>query len=171
MLVKVPVMLTVAGAENVPEFNVNESNVSAVVLPEHESICADLVIVMTLNVCEAAVPWIAWSEEVLRKLTMLDAGVNVAPLFVQFPRRLILMTLAGAKTPVDSSRFPLMFSVERFPAVFRVRVAFAITRVLNVCDDAVPLMVCVTAVFVNETVPLPGMNVPPLFVQFPLEVI
>jgi hypothetical protein len=84
-----PFTVSVAGAEKLPVVSVQLFTVNAVVLPPTLKVCPAVLATVTLkNVCEAAVPWMDCAPVPL-KLTVFPAGVNVPPLFVQFPLTLI----------------------------------------------------------------------------------
>ena len=122
------------------------------------------------------------------KLTVFAPGMKVPPLFVQFPsmlifapavkvpdvsvsreaRVLLIFRVAGAvKFPVVSVRLAVV-SVAVLPPVLSVCPAVRLTTtLLNICAAAVPL-ICWEAVPTNFTVFAPGVNAPPLFVQFPV---
>ena len=96
LLVKSPATFSVAGGVNVPLVQVSVPlKDKVVVLPVTASVCAVLATVMALNVCVLALPVIACAPVVLLNTTMLDPGVNVPPLLVQSPVKVIVRALAS----------------------------------------------------------------------------
>ena len=116
-------------------------------------------------------------------MTMPVPGVNVPPLFVQLPVAFVFAP--AVNVPAVNVAFPLIFSVAGavklpvvsvklltvsavvLPLTLRVVPAdLAIVTLLNVCEAAMPLIAC-APVPLNVTVLVPGVNVPPLFIQSP----
>ena len=89
LLLKLPLTVSVAGAVKVPELIVSPEAVMAVVLPPTVNVCPVLPKVKVLNVWLEAVPFMACEADVLLKLTVVFACVNVPPLFVQLPPKLM----------------------------------------------------------------------------------
>jgi hypothetical protein len=174
-------ILVAVPAANIPDVRVNvPPRVSVAVLPLTLSVCAVFATVMLPNVCVAAVPLIACADVVLLNVTVFAPGVKVPPLFVQLPATFVFAP--AVRVPAVRVAFPLMLKVAgdvKLPRVivrlFTVRVvvlpptvrapaALLTVRSLNVWLTAVPLIACATPLL-NVTVLVPGVNVPPLFVQ------
>ena len=107
----------------------------------------------------------AWASVPLN-VTVLVPGVNVPPLLVQLPAILMVEAVPAVRLvpePMVKLPFNVMVAVE--PPIVRALV-FDVTRLLKVCDAAVPFIDW-EPVPLNVTVPVPGVNVPPLLVQLP----
>ena len=103
-----PETFTVAGAVKFPAVSVKLATFKTVVLPETlTSWAPDLLMVMLLNDCVAAVPLIDFDALPL-KLMVLPVLVKVAPLFVQFPATLCVNAPAVKLVPEPSITFPPM---------------------------------------------------------------
>jgi len=190
--VRVPVTLVVPFAVrfipvtlNVPaEMSRFPFSVSVVVLPPTLSVRPVLSTVMLLNVWVTAVPLIDCAAVVLVKLTVPEPGMNVPPLFVQLPALLmvvpavnvpavsvvapvIVIVGGAAKSPAVNVNAPFTVSDVVLPPTLSVCPVLFTVMLLNVCVTAVPLIACPAVVLLNVTVPAPGVNVPPLFVQSP----
>ena len=126
-------------------------------------------VVRLLKVCDADVPFIAWAPEPL-KVTVPVPGVNVPPLLVQLPAILILDAVPAVRlVPEPMVKLPLKFMVVVEPPTVRALV-FDVVRLLKVCDAAVPFMAWAPEPL-KVTRSVPGVNVPPLLVQLPPNVI
>ena len=109
-------------------------------------------------------------------LAPVNATVPVPPLkapaaleFVQSPETLMLVAVPAVRLVPDPSVSVLRFNVVVEPPIVRALV-LAVVILLNVWAAAVPFMFCAPALL-NVTVPEPGVNVPPLFVQLPAALI
>ena len=110
-------------------------------------------------------PFIAWAPVPL-KVTVPVPGVNVPPLLVQLPAILMGEAVPAERVvPEPMVRLPFKFMVVVEPPTVRALV-FDVVRLLKVCETAVPFIAW-GPVPLNVTVPVPGVNVPPLFVQLP----
>jgi len=164
-----PTMLIVVAvpAEKVPDASVMAPfKARVVVLPPTLKVFPDLLTVTLLKVCVKAVPLIAWAVPLLN-VTVLVPGLNVPPLFVQFPEMSMVVAVPAEKIPAVNVKLEFSTSVVVLPPTLSVCPVLFTVRLLNVCDVALPLIDCAAVVLLNVTVPVPGVNVPPLFVQSP----
>src|SRR5438309_7866453 len=95
---------------------------------------------MLLNVCDAAEPLMFCPALALLKVTLLEPGVNVPPLLVQSPGRLIAVIVFAENVPAVRVMAPFRFSVARLPPpVTDPPLVLLKVRLLNVWVAAVPL--------------------------------
>src|ERR1051326_2109952 len=170
LFVKFPAMLMVVAVPilNVPAESVSVPlSVSVVALPPALNVCPALLTVILLNVCEEAVPLMLCAAAALLNVTVPVPGVNVPPLFVQFPAILMAEAVPASNVPAERVIAPFNVSVVVLPPTVSVCPDLFTVILLNVWLAEVPFIFCETDVLLNVTVLVPGVNVPPLLVQFP----
>lgn len=106
---------------------------------------------------------------VLLKVTLLDPGVNVPPLLVQLPGRLIAVIEPAANVPEVSVIAPLRVRVAVLATPVNDPAPLFTAKLLKVWIAAEPVKLFAVAPS-NVTRPDPGVNVPPLLVQLPAAV-
>ena len=124
---------------------------------------AELLTVKLLNTFE---PLIVCAEDPL-KSTVPDPEVKV-PLLAQLPAILTVKAVPGLNVPVVIVRPPLRVKVVVLPPTLSVCAVLFNVRVLNVWLVAVQFILWLDDVLLKFMVPVDGVNVPPLFVQFPV---
>ena len=100
------------------------------------------------------------------KVTVPELCVKVPALLVQLPAILILEAVPAVRlVPELMVKLPFIFMVTVEPPTVRALV-FDVVRLLKVCEEDEPLIAW-APVPLKVTVPVPGVNVPPLLVQLP----
>jgi hypothetical protein len=79
----------------------------------------------------------------------------------------MVVAVPAEKIPALNVKLELSTNVVVLPPTLSVCPVLFTVMLLNVCVTALPLIDCAAVVLLNVTVPAPGVNVPPLFVQSP----
>lgn len=155
---------------------------SVEVLPPTVSAPPDLFTVRLLNVWLAAVPLMLCAPDPLNVMVPAP-GVKVAPLLVKSPATFVFVpavnvpevrrispetdsVLGPVKDPAVRVKSLDTFNVAVLPPTLSVPPDLLTTRSLKVCVPTVPLINCAPAPS-KVIEPVPGLKVPPEFVQFP----
>lgn len=159
-------MAAAVPASNVPAVSVIAPfKVKVVVLPPTLSVCPVLFTTRLLNVCVTAVPLIAWAAVVLLNVTVLAAGVNVPPLFVQSPAT--VTEPARVTAPVAS-----IWKLPKVTATVGVIVVVPVNVVVDPVRSNVPLVFVTFPLNAIDAAPLEvNVELPPFCVNAPEKVI
>src|SRR5947207_1992082 len=102
------------------------------------------------------------------KITVPVPGVNV-PLLLQLAPTLTVAAVPTSKVPALIVRVPFKVRLVVLPPTLNVCPVLLTVRLLNVWLDALPPILWGPLAFWKVTVPVPGVNVPPLLIQLPPE--